>query len=122
MFPHQRRAHQNVEFGRVARLLNRREGLPRGAAQPDPFGDLRSPDSDGRVHLARRESAGYPGRNQFGGGVARFVQYAHASELQVKVWTVDDAADMRRLLSWGVDAIISDRPDVAVEVVKARTL
>jgi glycerophosphoryl diester phosphodiesterase len=25
---------------------------------------------------------------------------------------------MRRLLSWGVDAIISDRPDVAVRVIR----
>jgi glycerophosphoryl diester phosphodiesterase len=32
------------------------------------------------------------------------------------VWTVDEADDMRRLLGWGVDAIISDRPDIAVEV------
>jgi glycerophosphoryl diester phosphodiesterase len=52
----------------------------------------------------------------------RFVRDAHAASLQVKVWTVDDADDMRRLLSWGVDAVISDRPDVAVELVKARTL
>jgi len=52
----------------------------------------------------------------------RFVRYAHDAGLLVKVWTVDDAADMRRLLSWGADAIISDRPDVAVEVIKARTL
>jgi glycerophosphoryl diester phosphodiesterase len=52
----------------------------------------------------------------------RFVRYAHAADLPVKVWTVDNADDMRRLLSWGVDAIISDRPDIAVEVVKARTL
>jgi glycerophosphoryl diester phosphodiesterase len=29
---------------------------------------------------------------------------------------------MRRLLSWGVDAIISDRPDIAVDVVKAQSL
>lgn len=52
----------------------------------------------------------------------RFVRYAHDAGLRVKVWTVDEADDMRRLLSWGVDAIISDRPDVAVEVVKARSL
>jgi glycerophosphoryl diester phosphodiesterase len=50
----------------------------------------------------------------------RFVRYAHAAGLLVKVWTVDAAEDMRRLLSWGVDAIISDRPDVAVAVVKGR--
>ena len=49
----------------------------------------------------------------------RFVRYAHDAELRVKVWTVDDADDMRRLLSWDVDAIISDRPDVAVSVVRA---
>jgi glycerophosphoryl diester phosphodiesterase len=34
------------------------------------------------------------------------------------VWTVDRAADIRRLLRWGVDAIITDRPDVAVEIVR----
>jgi glycerophosphoryl diester phosphodiesterase len=47
----------------------------------------------------------------------RFVRYAHDAGLAVKVWTVNEAADMRRLLDWGVDAIISDRPDVAVSVV-----
>ncbi len=52
----------------------------------------------------------------------RFVKYAHDAGVLVKVWTVDDPSDVRRLLSWGVDAIISDRPDVAVEVVKARSL
>lgn len=47
----------------------------------------------------------------------RFVRYAHEADCPVKVWTVDDEADMRRLLSWGVDAVISDRPDVAVRVI-----
>ena len=50
---------------------------------------------------------------------ARFVEYAHDAGLVVKVWTVDEAADMLRLLSWGVDAIITDRPDIAVAVLRA---
>ena len=52
----------------------------------------------------------------------RFVRYAHAAGCVVQVWTVDEEADMRRLLGWGVDAIISDRPDIAVTVVRARVL
>ncbi len=48
----------------------------------------------------------------------RFVKYAHQAGLLVKVWTVDEEPDVRRLLSWGVDAIISDRPDVAVAVAR----
>jgi glycerophosphoryl diester phosphodiesterase len=48
----------------------------------------------------------------------RFVRYAHEANCPVKVWTVDEESDMRRLLTWGVDAIISDRPDVAVRVVR----
>jgi glycerophosphoryl diester phosphodiesterase len=48
----------------------------------------------------------------------RFVQYAHESGVAVQVWTVDRADDMRRLISWGVDGIISDRPDIAVDVVR----
>jgi glycerophosphoryl diester phosphodiesterase len=47
----------------------------------------------------------------------RFVKHAHAAGVVVQVWTVDAPEDIQRLLSWGVDAIISDRPDVAVKVV-----
>jgi glycerophosphoryl diester phosphodiesterase len=52
----------------------------------------------------------------------QFVRDAHSAGVAVYVWTVDDPDDMRRLLDWGIDGIISDRPDRAVEVVRARTL
>ena len=51
----------------------------------------------------------------------RFVKHAHDSGVAVRVWTVNHETDMRRLLDWGVDALISDRPDVAVQLVRTRT-
>lgn len=50
----------------------------------------------------------------------RFVRAAHRAGLAVQVWTVDRVADIHRLLDWGVDAVITDRPDLAVGVVAAR--
>lgn len=47
----------------------------------------------------------------------RFVRHAHRAGLPVKVWTVDTADDIRRLVSYGVDAVITDRPDVARSVI-----
>jgi glycerophosphoryl diester phosphodiesterase len=32
------------------------------------------------------------------------------------VWTVDDAAAVRRLFDWGADGVITDRPDLVVPV------
>jgi glycerophosphoryl diester phosphodiesterase len=43
---------------------------------------------------------------------AKLVQEAHSRGRQVNTWTVNEPADMRRLLGLGVDGIITDRPDV----------
>jgi len=41
-----------------------------------------------------------------------------AAGKRMAVWTVNDPGTMRRLAHWGVDAIITDRPDVCLEVLK----
>jgi glycerophosphoryl diester phosphodiesterase len=41
----------------------------------------------------------------------RFVAQAHREGIEVHAWTVNDSAAMRQLLSLGVDAIVTDRPD-----------
>ena len=48
----------------------------------------------------------------------RFIAHARRAGIPVKVWTVDEEADMRRLIAWGASALITDRPDVAVRVVR----
>ena len=47
----------------------------------------------------------------------RFIAAAHGAGLAVQVWTVDTEEDARRLLRWGVDALITDRPDRIVPLV-----
>jgi len=44
---------------------------------------------------------------------------AHDLGLRVMPWTVNRRAAMRRLIGWGVDGLITDRPDKAMVVTKA---
>ena len=49
----------------------------------------------------------------------RFIRDAHRAGLHVQIWTVDAEDEARRLLGWDADALITDRPDVMVAVVKS---
>lgn len=55
------------------------------------------------------------GRQMFG---RAFVRAARRAGIPVQAWIVDDPADMRRLIGWGVTGIISDRPDLAMAVTR----
>lgn len=45
-----------------------------------------------------------------------FVRAAHARNLAVEPWTINDEETMRNFIEWGVDGIITDRPDILLEV------
>lgn len=62
------------------------------------YGGYQVPEWAGATHVVSR----------------RFVRDAHDAGLGVQVWTVDNPDDARRLLDWGVDALITDRPDLLV--------
>ena len=49
-----------------------------------------------------------------------FVERSHRLGLQVHVWTIDDAAEIERLLDLGVDGIMTDRPLVLRQVLQTR--
>jgi glycerophosphoryl diester phosphodiesterase len=66
-----------------------------GAVYQAPAEAFQVPEYSGNLHVVTR----------------RFVDNAHAHNIDVHVWTVDEEEAMRRLLDLGVDGIITDRPD-----------
>jgi glycerophosphoryl diester phosphodiesterase len=70
---------------------------PFGAARP--YRAFQVPERAGRLHVV----------------TPAFIAQAHNDASRVDVWVVDTAADIHRLFGWGVDGVITDRPDVAVE-------
>ncbi len=50
----------------------------------------------------------------------RFVEAAHRCGVRVDVWTIDEPGQMRSLLDLGVDAVITDRPEVLEGVLVER--
>ena len=47
---------------------------------------------------------------------ADYVRAAHQRGLEVHVWTVNKPDDMRRMIGLGVDAILTNKPDVLVQI------
>ena len=90
---------------------------------PSPWlGDLDARDFGGSVpRLARASGAGTwsPGYLDL---ATPLVAEAHALGLAVVPWTVNEPAQMRRLLAMGVDGMISDRPDLLRTVLREHGL
>ncbi len=48
--------------------------------------------------------------------IPHFINGAHKRNVQVHIWTVNDADDMQRFMELGVDGIMTDRPDLLLEI------
>lgn len=46
----------------------------------------------------------------------RFIRESHAKHIRVEPWTVNDPELMKQYIEWGVDGIITDRPDLMIEL------
>jgi glycerophosphoryl diester phosphodiesterase len=46
-----------------------------------------------------------------------FVAWAHRKGYKINTWTVDDPDEMKRLIELGVDAIMTNKPDVLRKMV-----
>ncbi len=46
------------------------------------------------------------------------IDFAHAADMAVHAWTINEPDEMRRLLALGVDGIITDYPERLVEVLQ----
>ncbi|MDJ0847440.1 MAG: glycerophosphodiester phosphodiesterase [Myxococcota bacterium] len=122
-----REAHTllTAESGGVMARLHARldaEGVDaaRGASAPDVLGFLRaaldgSPPPPGPMAL--QVPADFRGQPLV---TAPFVDHAHAHGIQVHVWTINEPAEMARLLDLGVDGLVTDFPARLAELVESR--
>lgn len=121
---------------RTLRLVQRAApGVPTAYLTQTQGGSATLPGGGGSAWTAGidpRDHASLPAAIKAAGGAiwsprhpeigAEDVAEAHRLGLRVIVWTVNEPADMARMIALGVDGIITDHPDRLVEVARARGL
>jgi glycerophosphoryl diester phosphodiesterase len=94
-----------------------------GAARPSPWLAGLDPRSYGGsvVRLVKASGAAQWGPDYLDLDAGRVAE-AHSLGLRVVPWTVNDPADMERLLAFKVDGMTSDRPDVLRALLESKGL
>lgn len=96
------------------------DNIQADAAQPSPWTAGLTYRDHGSVPRMIKAAGGRIWSVYFGDLNAARLKEAHELGLTVLAWTVNDPAQMERLLDLGVDGLITDRPDLAQRVLKAR--
>ena len=71
-----------------------------GRIYSPPAEALQVPEYEGDIHVV----------------IERFVEAAHGRNMEVHVWTVNEVSDMQRMLDLDVDGIITDYPDLLLDL------
>ncbi len=97
-------ATMSLKYPAVQKMRSLRPEWRSGILAATAIGDLSGLDGDFIAISAARVSAG-------------LLQQAHLAEKDVYVWTVNDPLMMSRMISLGVDGLITDKPKTAREVI-----
>ncbi len=100
-------AVMSLKYEAIQKMRQLRPEWPLGLLSATALGDLAGLDAD---FLAVSSGMAKPG----------FIRRAHAAGKQVFVWTVNDPVAMSRMISLGVDGVITDEPEMAREVLADR--
>ncbi len=100
-------AIMSLKYDGVARIRNLRPDWEVGLLSTKSIGNLSSLDLDFlAVNMAMASSG--------------FIRRSHAAGKKVYVWTVNDQVSMSRMMSMGVDGVITDEPELARAVLAER--
>lgn len=100
-------AIMSLKYDAVKKLRELRPDWKVGLLSATAIGDLTSLDADFLAVAMGMASAG-------------FVRRSHEAGKKVFVWTVNDPVSMSRMISLGVDGIITDEPEMARQVLLER--
>ena len=113
---HARKTAPDIRTSFLSARFRRFDTVRAGHPGPSPWlGGFDVDDFDGSLPRAVHAAGGHVWSPHYRQATAAGVAEAHGLGLGVVVWTVDDSADMRRLIDMGVDGITTNRPDILMK-------
>lgn len=100
-------AIMSLKYDAVKKVRSLRPEWKLGLLSATAIGDLSNLDADFLAVASGMASAG-------------FIRRAHEAGKQVFVWTINDPVSMSRMISLGVDGLITDEPEMARQVMDER--
>jgi glycerophosphoryl diester phosphodiesterase len=100
-------AIMSLKYDAIQKMRSLRSNWKLGLLSATAIGDLSSLDADFLAVAAGMASAG-------------FIRRAHEAGKQVFVWTINDPVSISRMISLGVDGLITDEPAMARQVMEER--